>query len=103
MRAELRVVHIVGVNDLTVPLPDAKIIYRWMFRHRRSYHGAPFGAELFKLRVKSLAVGADAGVSEAAVLWVNFGHMFCKSQLLDNIGSMKFCKFLDLRTESMIN
>jgi hypothetical protein len=34
---------------------------------------APFGTELFKLRVKSLAVGADAGVSEAAVLWVTFG------------------------------
>jgi hypothetical protein len=29
---------------------------------------APFGTELFKLRVKSLAVGADAGVSEAAAI-----------------------------------
>jgi hypothetical protein len=40
---------------------------------------APFDTELFKLRVKSLAVGADVGVSEAAVLWVTFGHIFCKS------------------------
>jgi hypothetical protein len=38
--------------------------------------GTPFGTELFKLHVKSLAAGAE---SEAAVLWVTFGHTFCKS------------------------
>jgi hypothetical protein len=43
--------------------------------------------ERFKLRVKRLPVGADAGVSEAAVLRVYFGHIFCKPKPLENIWS----------------
>jgi hypothetical protein len=37
---------------------------------------APFRAKLLKLRVERLAVGADAGVSEVAVLRVCSGHIF---------------------------
>jgi hypothetical protein len=68
--------HAIILTERTVPGPIfvAAIIGLLAVDFR-----APFGTELFKLRVRSLAVGADASVSEAAVLWVNFGHMFCKS------------------------
>jgi hypothetical protein len=36
------------------------------------------GAQLLKLRVERLAVGADAGVAEAEVLWLGFGYILRK-------------------------
>jgi hypothetical protein len=40
--------------------------------------GATFGAELLELSVERLPIGADAGVSEVAILWASFDHIFCK-------------------------
>ena len=37
--------------------------------------GASRAAKLLKLRVERLAVGADAGIAETAVLRVSFGHI----------------------------
>jgi hypothetical protein len=38
--------------------------------------GATFGAELLELSVERLPVGADAGVSEVAILRASFDHIF---------------------------
>ena len=40
--------------------------------------GAAFGAQLLKLRVERLTVGADAGIAEASFLLVIFGHILRK-------------------------
>ena len=43
--------------------------------------GATFGAELLELSVERLPVGADAGVSEVAILRASFDHIFCLKTL----------------------
>ena len=40
--------------------------------------GATFGAELLELSVERLPIGADAGVSEVAILRASFDQIFCK-------------------------
>ena len=46
----------------------------------------PGGAQLLKLAVEGLPVGADVGVADQAFFGVNFGHMLRQSQLLDRHG-----------------
>jgi hypothetical protein len=58
--------------------------------------GAARAAKLLKLGVERLAVGADAGIAERAVLRVSFGHILCKSQPIDRADSSKTVKSLEL-------
>jgi len=50
--------------------------------------------QLLKLDVKRLAVGADAGISDDAILRVRFDQIFCNSNRLAGLGPERFAEVL---------